>query len=145
MFGIPFGAWKLIAVAALVAALGGYIGWLKWSIADLEAELATTVSERDEARGAASRNAAELVRVSDEKAATAKRVASAEARVSAEIRRRDELLKTISREVYRAPTVDSCPLPPAIAAALDGVRAARAPGAAARGAGGEAGGARSSP
>lgn len=135
MLGLPLGAWKLVAIAALVAVIGGYIGWLKWDIAELRAELATTAAERDEARGAAQRNYDELVRLTDAKASAEKRAAAAEIRVATADKRRAELLKQITREVHHAPKTDAdrCAMPGAVAAALERLRVAREDAAGARG------------
>ncbi|MBI1243755.1 MAG: hypothetical protein GC202_02025 [Alphaproteobacteria bacterium] len=131
VFGLVTGPkrWLVLAIAAAIvaAAVAGYIGWLKWSIADLERDLAVTRSDLKTARENVltavrvnERNLVEVDRLRDDSAAVRHAVggelAAAAARCAASIR--------IKREVARVATESpaQCPVAPSVRAALRGLQ-----------------------
>ncbi len=125
------GGWRNVAIAAAAAVALLYVGWLKWTISDLEADLATVqaslaISESNVeiARNVNVGNLAALDHLEADRDAADR--ASAGALVDAN--RRCSLSVRIQKEVTRVATEQpaTCGVAPSVRAALDELRATAA-------------------
>lgn len=116
MIGLSGIALKLAAGAAIVAIVGGYIGWLKWDLADRDKTIAEqrvaiteAVAAYQQEHKTALANAAALSRLEQMHDAAVKARIEAQASLSAERKRSTARVKEISR----APSAND-PLPAAL-------------------------------
>lgn len=106
----------MFAGAAAIAVLV-YVGWLRWSIDNLEARNAVLASERDRAVEVANSNARALEGERADNQWAAKLVADShkKALVAAERRR------VIQKEIVRVPAEENCAIGPAAQSAIERV------------------------
>lgn len=125
MLGGSAGPWVLVGLAAVVIAVGGYIGWLKWDNASLERDLAQQELDLQ----AAKRDAAIYAEAN-------RRTVDSFNRYVAEAERTQQILVVtaeaanaraadharLQAEIDNVPTQNDCPVAPVLDHALDGLQ-----------------------